>query len=419
MVALGLKSRMRWGAWLGNNGRGVVEAGVAGAAVRARIRDDGAGMQPNWYLVFAYALGASFVLSVALTYAIRRLAMRFGIYDAPGERKVHTEPIPLMGGVAIVISFYVVIFGNLGILYQLGRLDVSWLNEQVFRFLGPEHMQKLGGILAGGGIIFLVGLVDDVRALSPLLKFIGQIGAATVLALSGIVPELFVLEAHPFIGGAITVVWVVGMMNALNFLDNMDGLCGGVSIIASVSYFLCLYPRGNVGDTFVCVLLMVFVGAVAGFLYHNLNPARIFMGDAGSMFCGYILATTAVLASFYTEQSGTRVAVATPLLALSVPIFDTVSVIYIRWRNGDPIIRGDKRHLSHRLVDLGMSPRQAVEFIFLLTAVTGLSAALLPNLGYAGTFMITGQVLGVFLLIVLLMNAGKRAASAREKEPRG
>lgn len=393
--------------------------GSRGVAVGTTRENDGVSMQPNWYLVFAYALGASFVLSLFLTYIIRLLAIRFGIYDAPGERKVHTEPIPLMGGVAIVISFYVVIFGNLGILYQLGRLDVAWLNEQVFQFLGPEHIQKLGGILAGGVIIFIVGLVDDIRALSPRVKLLGQIGAAAVLALSGIVPELFVLRDLPIVAGLITVIWVVAMMNALNFLDNMDGLCGGVAIIAALSYFLCLLPRGYMGDTFVCVLLTVFVGAVAGFLYHNLHPARIFMGDAGSMFCGYILATTAVLASFYTEFSGTRIAVATPLLALSVPIFDTVSVIYIRWRNGDPISKGDKRHLSHRLVDLGMSPRQAVEFIFLLTAVTGLSAALLPSLGYAGTIMITGQVLGVFLLIVLLMNAGKRAAMKREKETRG
>ena len=376
-------------------------------------------MQPNWYLVFAYALGAAFLVSVTVTYGIRRLAIRIGIYDAPGERKVHTEPVPLMGGVAIVITFYLVIFGNLAVLYRIGHLDVAWLNEQVFHFLGPEHIQKLGGILAGGIIIFIVGLVDDVRALSPLVKLLGQLGAALVLALSGIVPELFVLRDYPIAAGLITVVWVVAMMNAMNFLDNMDGLCGGVAIIAALSYFVCLLPRGYIGDTFVCVLLMVFVGSVAGFLYHNLNPAKIFMGDAGSMFCGYMLATTAVLASFYTEYSGTRVAVATPLLALSVPIFDTVGVVYIRWRSGDPITKGDKRHLSHRLVDLGMSPRQAVEFIFLLTAVTGLSAALLPSLGYGGTVMITGQVLGVYLLIVLLMNAGKRAASTREKKPRG
>lgn len=376
-------------------------------------------MEPKWYLVFAYALGASFLLSVVLTYAIRRIAVYFHIYDAPGARKIHLEPVPLMGGVAIVIAFYVVIFGNLGILYQLGRLDVGWLNDQVFQFLGAEHEQKLAGILAGGVIIFIVGLVDDIRALSPRVKFMGQVGAATVLALSGIVPELFILQDYPIIAGLVTVVWVVGMMNALNFLDNMDGLCGGVSIIAALSFFLCLAPRGYMGDTFVCVLLMVFMGAVAGFLYHNLHPATIFMGDAGSMFCGYLLATTAVLASFYTEYSGTRVAVATPLLALSVPIFDTASVIVIRWRNGDPISKGDKRHLSHRLVDLGMSPRQAVEFIYLLTAVTGLSAALLPSLQAAGTVLVSGQVLGVFLLIVLLMNAGRRAASRREKEPRG
>jgi UDP-GlcNAc:undecaprenyl-phosphate/decaprenyl-phosphate GlcNAc-1-phosphate transferase len=362
-------------------------------------------MRPNWYLVFAYSLGVSFGVSSLLTYGIRRVAMRMGLFDAPGVRKMHTAPVPLLGGVAIVISFYGLIFGNLALLYELGRLDLGWFNEQVFQFLGEEHFIKLGGIFAGGMIIFIVGLVDDLRALSPAVKLMGQIGAAAVLALSGIVPGLFILEDYPFLGGLVTIVWVVGMMNAFNFLDNMDGLCGGVSIIAAMSYFLSVLYTGN---TFVCVFLMVFVGSVAGFLYHNLSPARIFMGDAGSMFCGYILGLTAIIATFYAEGlSGTRLAVATPLIALSVPMFDTISVVIIRWRSGDPISQGDKRHLSHRLVDLGMSPRQAVEFIFLLAAVTGLSAALLPKMGWGGTMMIIGQVLGIFLLIVLLMSAGR------------
>jgi len=156
----------------------------------------------------------------------------------------------------------------------------------------------------------------------------------------------------------------------------------------------------------VCVLLMAFAGSTAGFLYHNLSPAKIFMGDAGAMFCGYLLATMAVLGTFYTATTPSRVAVAAPILALSVPLFDTLSVVYIRWRNGDSIMKGDKRHFSHRLVELGMTPRQAVEFIFLVAGVNGLGAALLPQVGPLGTLVILGQTLGVFSLIVLLMNAG-------------
>jgi UDP-GlcNAc:undecaprenyl-phosphate GlcNAc-1-phosphate transferase len=134
------------------------------------------------------------------------------------------------------------------------------------------------------------------------------------------------------------------------------------------------------------------------------------MGDAGAMFCGYILATVALLGTFYTGEGGSRVAVAAPLLALCVPLFDTLSVVYIRWKRGESIMKGDKRHFSHRLVELGMTPRQAVEFIYLVAAVAGLGAALLPQVGTGGTIIILAQTAGLFLLIVLLMQAGARKA---------
>jgi UDP-GlcNAc:undecaprenyl-phosphate GlcNAc-1-phosphate transferase len=155
-------------------------------------------------------------------------------------------------------------------------------------------------------------------------------------------------------------------------------------------------------------MLMIFAGSMGGFLYHNLSPARIFMGDAGSMFSGYFLASVAIMGTFHVADTPSRIAIAAPLLALSVPLFDTLSVIWIRLRVGHPIMRGDKRHFSHRLVDLGMSPRQAVYFIFLVAGVVGLGGALLPLLDQKGTLIILAQTVGVFLLIVLLMNAGKR-----------
>ena len=293
----------------------------------------------------------------------------------------------------------------------------------VFPFLGPNATRNLAGIFAGGFLIFLLGVVDDIKALSPEVKLVGQVVAAAVLVLSGIRLDLFIgvfLEALPFvnsipeywlsvinvgISGFVTMLWVIMMTNSMNFLDNMDGLSGGISVIAALSFFLCLLPQDQY---FVCALLMVFAGSVAGFLFHNLSPARIFMGDAGSMFCGYILATVAVIGTFYTGDGGSRAAVAAPLLALCVPIFDTVSVVFIRWRRGESIMRGDKRHFSHRLVEMGMSPRAAVEFIFLVAIVTGLGGALLPQLGTLGTVIVLAQAAGLFLLIVLLMVAGSK-----------
>jgi len=211
--------------------------------------------------------------------------------------------------------------------------------------------------------------------------------------------------SNVWVSAVVTVFWVVMLTNAMNFLDNMDGLCGGVSVIAAFSFFLCLQPHE---DQLVRLLLVIFAGAVGGFLWHNLSPARIFMGDAGAMFNGYLLATVAVLGTFHLEGEGSRIAVAAPVLALSVPLFDTFSVVYIRWRNGESVMMGDKRHFSHRLVELGMSPRQAVEFIFLVAGVVGLGAAMLPHLNREGTAIILAQTCGVFLLIVLLMEAGKK-----------
>ena len=205
-------------------------------------------------------------------------------------------------------------------------------------------------------------------------------------------------------GRPITAAWIVGLTNAFNFLDNMDGLCGGVSVIAALSFFLAVHPD----ETLVRLLLMVFAGAVGGFLYHNLAPARIYMGDAGAMFSGYLLATVGLLGTFHSDNTESPIAVAAPLFALAVPLFDTISVVFIRWRAGVPIMKGDQRHFSPRLVRLGMSRRQAVEFIFLVAAVIGLGGALLSQLSAYGTGIIIAQTVGVFLLIVLLMNAGKK-----------
>ena len=363
----------------------------------------------SWYAVYAYTFGAALVLSMVLTAVIRRLAIRWNIVDHPGERKMHSSPMPLMGGIAIFVAFYVVIFGNLLLIEPVRELGFAWLEVQVLSFLGSDILYKLIGIFAGGALIFALGVLDDLVALKPEMKLIGQIAAAGILVMSGIRLDIF-MPGNLYVTVPLTMLWVIAMVNSLNFLDNMDGLCGGVSVIAALSFFGCLAPHN---DTFVCVMLMVFAGSVCGFLYHNLNPARIFMGDAGAMFCGYILATVSILGTFYDQSTPSRVAVAAPLLALSVPLFDTVTVVYIRWRNGESIMKGDKRHFSHRLVDAGMTTRQAVEFIFIVAAVNGLGAVLLPQVSLLGTLVIIAQAFGVFMLIVLLMSTRRKGDNAR------
>ncbi|MFP4171688.1 MAG: MraY family glycosyltransferase [Candidatus Hydrogenedentota bacterium] len=363
----------------------------------------------NWYLIYGYIFAVSLGLSLLLTALARRYAIRWNVLDAPGERKMHHTPIPLMGGVAIFLTFHLVIGAHhLGVqVLPLTDWGFEWVDPHILGFLGAEVTAKLAGIILGGLVIFALGLADDVLLLSPGVKLIGQLMAAGVLVGFGIRLNLFI--PYPLVTALLTILWVVTMVNAMNFLDNMDGLAGGVSVVAAFSFFLCAAAQGQ---TFVSVLLMVFAGATAGFLYHNLPPARIFMGDAGSMFCGYVLATAPILATFYTPNGGSRIAVAAPLVALSVPLFDIVTVVYIRWRNGESIMKGDKRHFSHRLVELGMTPRQAVEFIFLVAGICGLSAALLPQVAFTGTLIILAQVAGIYLLIVLLMNANAKGQAA-------
>ena len=356
-------------------------------------------MRGNGYWVFVTVLAVSFIVSAVLTALVRRLALQWSFLDHPGERRMHVTPIPLMGGVAIFVTFYAVV---LAAFFAVHRLGGERLANDALTSLGKDGAAKFMGVLAGGVLIFVLGLVDDFKALRPEAKLVGQIAAAAVLFYSGMRIELFVLR-NVWLSAFVTIVWVVTLTNALNFLDNMDGLAAGISVIAAFSFFICVQPHEQF---LVRLILMAFAGAVAGFLYHNLNPARIFMGDAGALFCGYMLAAVAIMGTFHVKGNPSRASVAAPLLALSVPLFDICSVVYIRWRKGESIMKGDKRHFSHRLVDLGMSQRQAVEFIFLVAAVTGLGASLLPRVGLTGTFVILAQTAGIFLLIVLLMNAG-------------
>ena len=358
----------------------------------------------HWqYLIYLYALTVTFALSMLLTAVMRRLAWKFDILDHPGERKVHAQPMPLMGGVAIVVSFFIVVLSHIAAIRLLRVLGTPGPEQDVLAFLGDGAQIKVAGILAGALMVFVLGVVDDLKALSPWTKMVGQIGAATVLVASGLRIEAFVITNF-WISAAVTIFWVVMITNSLNFLDNMDGLCGGVAIIAAMSFFLAVNPD----ESLVRLVLMVFAGAVGGFLYHNLSPARIFMGDAGSMFNGYMLATIGLLGTFHSEATESPIAIAAPLFALAVPLFDTISVVYIRWRAGVPLMKGDKRHFSHRLVRLGMTNRAAVEFIFLVAGVVGLGGALLPQLSPYATGIIIAQTIGVFLLIVLLMNASRK-----------
>ncbi len=354
-------------------------------------------------LIYAFAIFVSFILSLFLTELFRQFAIAHNILDHPHGRKTHKHSTPLLGGASIFLTFHISLF----IIFFLYLFSYDFREalpgSSMFNFLGLGSFQKVIGILSGGVIIFVLGLVDDLTVLNPWVKLAGQILSAFLLVCSGIRIEMFYFS-NWILSSLITIAWIVLLTNSLNLLDNMDGLCAGISFICALAFFFCIQPY----DEFLLrLLLMIFAGSVAGFLFHNISPAKIFMGDAGSMFCGFFLSTVGVLGTFHLEGTPSRVAILAPVVILSVPLFDTFSVIYLRWKNNQPIMLGDKRHFSHRLVELGMTSRQAVEFIWLVGIISGISALFLPMLSYNFSIFIILQVLGTYILIVLLMNAPK------------
>ncbi|HOV60582.1 MAG TPA: MraY family glycosyltransferase [Candidatus Hydrogenedentes bacterium] len=361
----------------------------------------------NWlseWLLYAGLLCGTTALSAVLTEGARRLALRWGVLDVPAGRKIHHVPTPLLGGAAIVATFYLVTLGFGAVVVSVDRLGGAWLRAGVEGLMGPEGERKAVGILLGAVLMFLLGVVDDLRALRPRWKLAGQVAISLLTVWFGTRAELFIFR-DPVTSTLLTVFWLVLVTNSMNLLDNMDGLCGGISIIAAAT--LALAMRADADTTLARVILFIFMGSVAGFLWHNRPPARIFMGDSGAMFNGFLLAAVSVAGTFHVAGEGPRLSVVAPLLALSVPLFDTLSVIWIRLRHGDSIFLGDKRHFSHRLVEAGMSRPKAVGFILLVAALVGLNAAMLPNLDTWDLGLVLLHTIGLFALIVILMRTGR------------
>jgi len=326
-------------------------------------------------------LSCSFILSYFLTPLMGWVALKFNIVDQPNNRKIHTEPKPRTGGIAIYLSFLI-------IFYLVHK----------FKLFTLEFDNEFTGLLLGSFVVFLTGMIDDVRGLNAWVKLGGQVFAGLILVLYGIRLSLFI--PNVYVSSIITILWVVGITNSFNLLDNMDGLSAGV---ASISAFMFFLVYGRQGLTDLNLLMVVFIGSIIGFLRYNFNPARIFMGDAGSLFIGFIIGGTAAIGSYLKGSLLTHLPVITPLLILGVPIFDTLSVIYIRIKQHRSIFSADKSHFSHRLVTLGMTQKQAVLFIYLVSFCIGISSILLPRITKGDALIVLIQALAVFAIIVLLM----------------
>ncbi len=338
---------------------------------------------------------------------VKKIAVKFDVLDHPGERKVHITPKPYLGGLAIFSSFIFVILFNL-CLYSFFQSNPI-ITENFPTLLAQTPLLnkvsiKLIAILSGALLLVILGIIDDIKGanFSPKIKLFGQIFIAVVAVALGVRTTFFPFE---WMNWLFSILWIVGITNSFNLLDNMDGLSSGVAAISAFIFF-CL--TAYQGQFFLALILSVFIGSVLGFLKYNYNPSSIFMGDGGSLFIGFILGSLTIEASYVTTESSSLLPALMPLIILSIPLFDTISVIIIRIKEHRPIYVGDKRHLSHRLVDMGFSPRSAVNLIYLLTIAIGFAAFLLPNLSFGESLIVILQVFIILIIVTILMFVGKR-----------
>ena len=305
------------------------------------------------------ALLVALVVSFLMTPVVKTFAYKVGAIDVPKDaRRMHKVPIPRLGGLAIFIGFIVSIL--------------------LFVKITPE----MKSILLGAVIIVVLGVVDDIMALPALLKFVVQIVAALIPALSGVQiiafsnPNIFSDNLYWVLGNLsipFTVLWIVAITNSVNLIDGLDGLANGVSAISATTMLVIALVGGQ---SQVAIVLAALVGACVGFMPYNMNPAKMFMGDTGATFLGYILATMSIqgLFKYYAVIS-----FVVPFLILGLPIFDTSFAFIRRIAHGQSPMHADRSHIHHRLIDMGLNQKQAVATLYVISAILGLSAVVLTT----------------------------------------
>jgi UDP-GlcNAc:undecaprenyl-phosphate/decaprenyl-phosphate GlcNAc-1-phosphate transferase len=364
----------------------------------------------NVLLFLAGSLLPSFVIALVATYLVRANAARFKLIDLPSERKVHSTPTPRGGGLAVWLGVIATFAVGQAVLWYAIKSSSS---ENLVPEFAHRHVsgaiaksRELWILLAAGTALMLLGLADDRRGLSWQFRLLVEFAVAA--ACVWLVPNLRLTAfiPYPLVTETLSVLWIVALINAFNMLDNMDGLSAGVATIAAaiLAAVLLMSPDPATGQPqlFKAAMLLVLVGSLLGFLWHNRPPAKIFMGDSGAYFVGFMIAMATLLASYTGYNSPRRHAILAPLLVMAVPLYDMASVILIRLKNGKSPFSADKNHFSHRLVDLGLTKPQAVLTIYLTTATCGLGALLLHRVDGTGAVLILlliGCVIGVIAIL--------------------
>jgi UDP-GlcNAc:undecaprenyl-phosphate GlcNAc-1-phosphate transferase len=369
----------------------------------------------SYVIPFVVALVGTF----ALTPVVRRIAVRYGAVVYPDERRVHATPTPTLGGVAMLVAFL------------LAMLAASLVPGLKLVFEGSSEPI---GVMLAAAMIFSVGLLDDLREVSAPAKMAGQVFAASVLYLLGVTMNYFRVPFADFIvlspdwASLVTVLWVVGMANAINLIDGLDGLAAGIVAIAAGAFFLYatrlsgagLLPDDNLGP----LLAAVVCGVCLGFLPHNFHPAKIFMGDGGALLLGLLMASSTIVVGGRTADqfSGQTFFFFAPLFIpffiLGVPILDTLFAIVRRAARGRGVAEADKEHLHHRLMRLGHGQRRSVVILWAWTAILS-AVVLFPTYTNRGNAVVPAMVaaLGVGLFTVLRPGGGRAARLSVVEEP--
>ncbi|MCL2408980.1 MAG: undecaprenyl/decaprenyl-phosphate alpha-N-acetylglucosaminyl 1-phosphate transferase [Oscillospiraceae bacterium] len=345
----------------------------------------------NIYIKIGAAILLALVLSLVATPLVKRFAQRVGAVDVPKDaRRVHKKPIPLLGGIAIFIGFVISVL------------------------LFADIDRQIRGILIGAVVVVIIGVIDDFKPLKAWLKFIVQIIAALIAVYHGVVIDILsnplIFSAEPYLNLGvfaypITVLWIVLITNSVNFIDGLDGLAAGVSTISSVVMLIIAmlvpYPDPN-----VAIIMAALAGACIGFIPYNFNPAKIFMGDAGALLLGFILATVSVMGMFKFYAA---VSFAVPLLVLALPLFDTCIAALRRILNGKKPWAPDRGHFHHRLIDMGLSQKQAVAVLYAISGLLAIAAVVVTT---------SGEIRAIILIVAVVIAAAIIYFAYRGAHPR-
>ena len=335
--------------------------------------------------VYVWAFVIALIVTYICTPLVRTLAVKIGAIDAPDARKVHQVSIPRLGGLAIYIGYMV------SLLYSV------------------KDISSVKGLIIGSVILVAVGIWDDVKQIGPKTKLLGQIVAALMLPIFDNAIHFISIGDHmlylEYLSIPLTVFWIVGFTNIVNLIDGLDGLAAGISLIACIAICIVTLQMGQVD--LACITLAL-AGAACGFLRYNFNPAKIFMGDTGSMLLGYTMAAISVMGSVKTAAT---VGLVVPVIVLGLPILDTLFAIVRRRINGRPVFQPDKGHLHHRLLAMGLTQKQAVLLMYAITAVLGCVSIVAAKANFT-----IGLLLVVLILCACVWTATRIGIIAKDNE---